>query len=287
MSSHLRLIILSGFIFAALLVIVPLLYLNWLFEEPEAKLVPSVAEALGATSVLAVFAHPDDEQLVTGLLIHAARNADIATAVLTATKGEAGTPMPQISRLEDLGAVRKAEALKNTWAMGVDHHDVLDFPDGGVEDIPINDLKAAIRARMLRHKPDLVVTFWPESGFSDHPDHKRVGLATERVALDLRAQPVDGYSGPDHIAYALAARPVMKTFAGERGRIVAAHQPPPTYAEPGEGWAKIRGWKIHASQRTYVWHSYKMPAGLVHRLWDKEYYHVRKTEEIPAERQPD
>lgn len=186
------------------IVLIPLFALNWMFEEFDAEDVPSIAHHFGAKSVLGVFAHPDDEQLVTGFLIHSSQDDGIKSAVVTATKGEAGTPLPQISRYEDLGAVRKAEALKNTWALGVDHHDVLDFPDSGVESVPLKELTEAVALRFLTHKPDLVVTFWPESGFSDHPDHKRMGLIAERVTLDLRANPIDGYAGPSHIAYILA-----------------------------------------------------------------------------------
>ncbi len=270
---------LTGTLLIALLGV--LTALNWMFEEPGVRKVGSLAHHVEAKSVLAVFAHPDDEQLVTGLLIRAARDEAIRTAALTATKGEAGTPMPQISRLEDLGQVRKAEALKNTWALGVDYHDVLDFPDSGLKDIPLETLADAVRQRMLRHKPDLVVTFWPESGFSDHADHKKMGLAAETVIRDLRASPVDGYAGPSHIAYALAPTRMMGRFAGETGKRVVANQPPANIAMPGEAWAKLRGWKIHASQRNYVQHAYGLPDWFVHRLYDKEFYYLIEVKDIP------
>lgn len=264
-----------------LIVFAALASLNWMFEESGVRQVKSIAHHVEASSVFAVFAHPDDEQLVTGLLIRAAKDEGIRTAALTATKGEAGTPLPQISRPEDLGWVRKAEALKNTWALGVDTHDVLDFPDGGLETQPIDDLVAVVRQRMVRHRPGFVVTFWPESGFSDHADHKRMGSVSEIVIRQLRANPVDGYSGPTHIAYVLAPTRMMNRFAGDTGRRVVANQPTANYAQSGEAWAKIRGWKIHASQRNYVWHAYHLPAWLVHRLYDKEHYYLIETADIP------
>lgn len=266
----------------SLVLLAALLALNWMFEEPGVRKVASIAHHVEAKSVLAVFAHPDDEQLVTGFLIRAAQDEAIRTAALTATKGEAGTPMPQISRLEDLGQVRKAEALKNTWALGVDYHDVLDFPDSGLAITPLEELTAAVRTRMLRHKPDLVVTFWPESGFSDHADHKKMGLAAEIVTRELRADPAQGYAGPAHIAYALAPTRMMGRFAGETGKRVVANQPPANIAMPGEAWAKLRGWKIHASQRNYVQHAYGLPDWFVHRLYDKEFYYLIKAKDIPG-----
>lgn len=274
--------ILSGIAGAILIALLgALTALNWMFEEPGVRKVGSIAQHVEAKSVLAVFAHPDDEQLVTGLLIRAAGDDAISTAALTATKGEAGTPMPQISRLEDLGQVRKAEALKNTWALGVDFHDVLDFPDGGLANTPLDELTAAVRERMLRHKPDLVVTFWPESGFSDHADHKKMGLAAETAIRALQADPVDGYGGPSHIVYALAPTRMMGRFAGDTGKRVVANQPPANIAMPGEAWAKLRGWKIHASQRNYVQHAYGLPAWFVHRLYDKEFYYLIEAKDIP------
>lgn len=278
--------IVTGIGVLLLVVVVSFLaFFNSLFEEREAHHVNSIAQLTGAKSVLGVFAHPDDEQLFTGLLIRAADDPEIQTAAVTATKGEAGTPLPQVSRYSDLGAVRKAEALKNTWALGVDHHDVLDFPDGGVADTPIDELKMAVREQMLRHRPDLIATFWPESGFSDHADHKRMGLVAELVTLELQVNPVEGYAGPSHFAYALAPRRMMTRFGGETGSKVIANQPPPNYSQSGEAWAKLRGWKIHASQRNYVQHAYGFPDWFVHRLYDKEHYYVIEANDIPERSQ--
>jgi LmbE family N-acetylglucosaminyl deacetylase len=270
--------VLVGVIF--ILLVLALSWLNWMFEESDAELVDSISGHINATSVLGIFAHPDDEQLVTGLLIRAAEDANTRTAAITATKGEAGTPLPQVSRLKDLGWIRKAEALKNTWALGVEYHQVLDFPDGGVDQVPLAELVAAVTAQLLAHRPDLVVTFWPESGYSDHADHKRMGLAAEMAILQLREFPQQGYAGPVYIAYILAPTRMMNRFAGEMGQRVVDNQPAANYAQDGEAWAKIRGWKIHASQRDYVQHAYGLPAWLVHRLYDKEHYYLIESSAI-------
>jgi len=262
--------------------IIGLALLNWLFEEDGYELVQSISAHTESQSVLAVFAHPDDEQLVTGLLLKAAQSANTHTAVITATQGEAGTPLPQISRKKDLGIVRKAETLKNTWALGVDKHRVLNFPDGGLIDIPLDELVETIKAAMIEYRADLIVTFWPTSGFSNHEDHKRIGLAAEIAAVELRSSTNQGYQGPDHIAYTLAPTRMMNRFAGDVGKTVVANQPRANYAQDGEAWTKIRGWKIHASQRDYVMHAYGLPPWLIHRLYDKEFYYLIKAEDIPG-----
>ncbi|MBF7730969.1 PIG-L deacetylase family protein [Pseudomonas sp. N040] len=250
-----------------------LYWFNWLFEEDSAAFLPSLTAKLGVQRVLFIGAHPDDEQLVTGLLVQADQEG-LQTYMLTATKGEKGDQYPVIARKVDQGLIRQAETLKNSFALGVDAHDVLDFPDGYLQQGHAAALVAAVRERLLRWRPDLVVSFWPQSGFSNHPDHMQMGTAVEAAAQQLAAAPVDGYAGPRYIAYALAPSRALSMFGGERGQQVVAHQPAPDFAIDGAGWAKIRGWDIHASQAGFVQADYGMPAGLIHRIYDKEFYRV-------------
>lgn len=250
-----------------------LYWFNWLFEEDSAEFLPSLTAKLGVQRVLFVGAHPDDEQLVTGLLVQA-DNEGLPTYMLTATKGEKGEQYPVIARKVDQGLIRQAETLKNSFALGVDAHEVLDFPDGYLQQGHAAALVAAVRERLLRWRPDLVVSFWPQSGFSNHPDHMQMGIAVEAAAQQLAAAPVDGYAGPRFIAYALAPSRALSIFGGERGQQVVANQPPADFAIDGAGWAKIRGWDIHASQAGFVQADYGMPAWLIHRIYDKEFYRV-------------
>ncbi len=249
-----------------------LFWLDSQFEEPDARWVHSLAGEMGAASVLAIFAHPDDEQLVTGLLIRANENGGAITRIITSTKGEAGTPLPQISRIEDMGIIRYAEVLKNGYALGVAEQLVWDYPDGGLTDENFDEYVGRLQGQMVTWRPDLIVTFWPDSGFSNHSDHKTAGRAATEAVRRLRETAPD--NAPKAIAYILAPRRMMRRFGGETGRVVADNQPAPTHEMPGEGWAKIRGWDIHASQRGYVQKNYGMPPAVVHRLYNKEHYYV-------------
>lgn len=243
-----------------------------LFEEPAAQPVPSLAGALGAKRVLAVFAHPDDEQLVTGLLLRARRDDGAWTGLITATRGEAGTQMPQVVRQEYLGVVRMAEVLKNGFALGVEAQEVWDLPDGGLSRISFKQLVTRLIQAYHRFEPDLVVTFWPQSGATRHPDHMRIGLAAQVAAYEFRG--IHVYQGPRHLAYVLMPRAAMRRLGRERGRFVADNQPAPTHAMPGDAAAKIRGWEIHASQRDFVRHVYGVPPNVLYALFDKEFYYV-------------
>lgn len=267
--------VLGGFVL--LVAMVGAVWLDGLFEEPDVKYVPSLAAELGAKRVLAVFAHPDDEQLVAGLLVRAvADGADVS--MITATRGEAGTQMPQVARQKELGIIRTAEVLKNGYAMGLAAQEVWDMPDGGVDSVvPFNGLVGELIRAMHRYEPDLVVTFWPESGSSGHADHMRMGLATQHAVKNFEG--IHVYRGPKHIAYTLMPRDVMRVLGGERGQFVADNQPAPTHAMPGEVDVKRRGWDIHQSQGDYVREVYKMPADMLYGFFDKEFYFV---EEVAA-----
>lgn len=240
-----------------------------LFSDPGAARVASLTGALGARRVLGVFAHPDDEQLATGLFLRAKREGAF-TALVTATRGEAGEQAPVVARQRDLGAVRTAELLKNGFALGIDEQEIWDHPDGGVPGVPLDALVAQVEDAMRRHAPDLVVSFWPASGATGHPDHMRVGLAAERAAQRLR----EAGAGPRWLAYALTPRGALARLGGELGRRVAAGTPDATHRMPGEVGAKLRGWRIHASQRDFVRKTYGVPARVLYWLWRDELYRV-------------
>jgi LmbE family N-acetylglucosaminyl deacetylase len=247
-----------------------MLWLRSLFSEPGAAAVPSLAGALGAERVLGVFAHPDDEQLVTGLLVRAKQRDGAFTALVTATRGEAGEQEPVVARQRDLGAVREAELLKNGFALGVDEQEVWSYADGSVPDVPLDELVGRIEAAMRRYRADLVVSFWPASGATGHPDHMRVGLAAETAAQRLAA----AGDGPRWLAYALTPRRALARIGGEPGLRIASATPEATHRMPGEVEAKLRGWQIHASQRDFVRKAYRLPARVLYWLWDEELYRV-------------
>lgn len=245
-----------------------------LFHMPTAKGVDSVVGELGGTRVLGVFAHPDDEQTVNGLFWRAKQRDGAYTAMITATRGEAGHQTPVVARQDDLGDIRKAEALKNSFNLGVDEHVVWDYPDGGVPDVDEEELVDRVASVMKRVRPDVVVAFWPESGATGHPDHMQMGHITE-LAIAQLAEEGGSYRGPDHIVYTISPTTALSIFGGEAGAFVVDNQPDPEYGMSAEVSKKHEGWAIHASQADYLQDAYYLPAWLVYLLWDQEFYHVR------------
>ena len=279
-----RIAIIAGVVLGVIAIVLvgSVLYMRSYFSAPEAKSVASVVGEIGAKRVLGVFAHPDDEQLVTGFFSHANEQDDAFTSLVTGTKGEAGHQVPTVARQSDLGIVRKAEALKNGFALGIDDQEVWDYADGGVPDVPMDELVARVAAKIIAIEPELVVTFWPASGATGHKDHMRMGLATETAVKQVRASlgAATGYKGPRWIAYVITPPNGLRTFGGETGKFVADNQPEATHAMPGNTSAKLRGWKIHASQENYVQAAYGFPDWLLYLFWDQEFYRVVELQRV-------
>src|SRR5690554_3750728 len=101
-------------------------------------------------TVLAVFAHPDDEVFHGGgMLAHlAARGVRVVLAC--ATKGEAGKPHPSVQPVDDLGALRAEELRRSCEHFGFDPPVFLGFHDSArKERLRRDDPRALANVDML------------------------------------------------------------------------------------------------------------------------------------------
>ena len=141
--------------------------------------------------LLVVIAHPDDESFGCGSVLARAADAGHETAVLCATRGEAGE-----SRVEtdDLAGLREAELRAAASILGVGTVRLLDHADSGMTgDATPGTLVAAdpgevaaeVRAVIDELRPDVVVTLDASDG---HRDHAAVRDAT-LAAVDTAAHP--------------------------------------------------------------------------------------------------
>lgn len=238
-----------------------------LFHEPGARRVGSMVDELGAHSIVAVFAHPDDEIKVVGLLADAGARPDVAARLLTAASGDGGMLPAGLPRAE-LARVRAAEVRRHGALLGLRDQEVWSYADAHLGDVPDAELTARVVAQLRAWQPDVVVTFEPHSGFTAHPDHLRIGAITTAAfcALGRDAHP------PRTLLYILAPRGAARVFGGARGRLVAARQPAPAYDVHVDPSLRVRGWQIHASQAAYVQKNAHVPAWLLYRLYDDEHY---------------
>jgi LmbE family N-acetylglucosaminyl deacetylase len=75
-----------------------------------------------------------------------------------------------------------------------DRHDWLGYPDGGVADVPFEELVDAIAALMEQERPTVVHTFGPD-GIFGHPDHIAIGAATDAAFMRYAATEGSAFGG--------------------------------------------------------------------------------------------
>jgi N-acetylglucosamine malate deacetylase 1 len=158
--------------------------------EPET---PPVTEPL---DVLAVFAHPDDAELLCGGTL--ARCVDLRerVGILDLTAGEMGS--------RGTAEIRAREGNEAARILGVPLRRSAGLPDGTLE--PSLEARAVVAACFRELRPRVLVTHWLEGR---HPDHR----AAARLVLDaafiagLRNAPVEGDPfRPHKVVHAIAFR---------------------------------------------------------------------------------
>ena len=142
-------------------------------------------DAVNGQTILAVFAHPDDESLTCGGTIARLVDAGAKVVLLCASRGERGSISdPALVPGGDLGAVRTRELHDAALILGIADVVVLDHRDGNLrwEDVP--GLHAEIVELVTRHQPAAVITF-DEDGLYWHLDHIGVHERTQTALRSL------------------------------------------------------------------------------------------------------
>lgn len=133
-----------------------------------------------APTLLAVWAHPDDESyLGAGLMAEvAARGGRVVN--VTASLGEHGTEDPVANPPEELAARRHAELISALGRLGASEYRILGHADGACGRVPDRLGARTIASVIDEVEPDMVVGFGPD-GVTGHPDHCAVARWTARA----------------------------------------------------------------------------------------------------------
>jgi len=141
-------------------------------------------------SLLAVFAHPDDEAFRCGGTLALLARRGVRVQVLTATRGQAGSRGdPPLCAPEELPVVREDELRCACAALGIQPPILLDYQDGRLSETDPERIVSEILAVIREVRPQMILTYGPD-GVSGHPDHIAIGrFATEafRRAADVVA----------------------------------------------------------------------------------------------------
>lgn len=157
--------------------------------------------AATAKTLLAVFAHPDDELLIGPLLATYGRRG-VSVQLVVVTNGEKGiSSHAGIPEGPGLVKIRAEEVRCSSRALGIESPILLDFKDGELGQIsspPWNQLgqvERELRMVFAKTRPDAIVTFGPEGGYG-HPDHRLVGaVVTQLVQAGVDGAPALYYLG--------------------------------------------------------------------------------------------
>ena len=121
--------------------------------------------------ILAIGAHPDDIEIFMYGFLSVCKNRGDEIDLIIATDGAAGSVLSNVN----LAEIRKKEtalALKD-----IGNPVFLGFPDGKLSDF--NETKDALRKKMIKSKPDLILTHAPEDY---HPDHRALSAFVKSSA---------------------------------------------------------------------------------------------------------
>lgn len=131
--------------------------------------------------LLVVVAHPDDEALCAAGTLALCAERGLRTGVICATRGELGPIAdPSLAERSTLGQVRERELRRSCAVLGVQHIELLDLPDGGVEwaaserTVAEHVALLALVARIRALRPRVLIGFGPD-GLYGHRDHVAIG----------------------------------------------------------------------------------------------------------------
>ena len=156
---------------------------------------------LRGRSLLAVFAHPDDESITCGGLLAWCAHQGADVALLCLTRGEHGQDGREPVKTEaplgrdasrhgqgggDLARTRGRELECAARELGVKRVTLLEHADGMLPWLDPARLEADIDAAIRNRRPDAVITF-DEDGLYGHPDHVAVHERTTAVVAALDA----------------------------------------------------------------------------------------------------
>lgn len=140
-------------------------------------------------TLLAIFAHPDDEAFGCGGTLARAVAEGLQVELICATRGEAGKVTdPALGDVKDVGRLREKELRTACRALGIAPPRLLGYRDSGRQDrmrhadpqalvnISEEELERVLLTHIAEIKPAIVLTFDPH-GIYGHIDHIKVHRA--------------------------------------------------------------------------------------------------------------
>lgn len=150
-------------------------------------------------SLLWISAHPDDESLISPILVKACKGLGNQCRLVVMTKGGGGECTLEQGCVPDVKTVRTKEMEEAAKAYNAELslYDFTNFPlkEGllGFYSIDIirekweaeGDPKSIIYDEIESFRPDIIITFDPSNGFTSNPEHQLVAMYTLESINDI------------------------------------------------------------------------------------------------------
>jgi LmbE family N-acetylglucosaminyl deacetylase len=149
----------------------------------------------GWRQVLVVVAHPDDETFGLGAVADRFTAGGAAVHVLCFTHGEVSTLNENHAELR---GARARELRQAAAELGVVTVTLLDYPDGHLAAVPLDELSGHVARLAARHGAEGLLVF-DDTGITGHPDHQAATHAAVHAARTGTA-PVLAWALQDTVA---------------------------------------------------------------------------------------
>ena len=199
-------------------------------------------------SLVAIFAHPDDEAFGCGGALARYADEGVDVRVVCATRGESGKITdPDIDPNSDVAEHREAELRDACSALGIAEPIFLDFHDSGraertrhddpkaLMNVSELDLEAALRPIVRDLRPDVLLTFDPH-GIYGHIDHLKIHRAVAGLFASLSWGEGEG---PKRLFYACLRSERMRQMQAVRERSPMSDLDPEIYGVPEAAIAAV------------------------------------------------
>ena len=175
--------------------------------------------------LMCITAHPDDEAGSFGGTLRKYSDRGVETSVVCLTPGQAASNRGNATSDYELAEVRRKEFAASCEILGVRKPVILNYPDGQLYRQELNRVVYALSLEIRRFRPDILMTFGADGGFTGHPDHSMAGLfATLAFQWAGRANRY-----PDQLSDGIAPHRTQKLYH-VTGEFPLPNRPPVTFS---------------------------------------------------------
>ena len=149
-------------------------------------------------TLVAIFAHPDDEAFGTGGILTKYAKEGVNVHLVMATRGEAGeVGNPTVTPTKPISLLREQELRCACECYGLKNLHLLGFMDGQTTMVPPSEAVYKLVELLRQLKPQVVISFGPEGvyGHFDHLAVHRWSIAAVKLAAETDRWPE---IGPTH-----------------------------------------------------------------------------------------